>query len=165
MMNLNIDEFLMEACVKSTIAGLTMANVEPRAVGCSILGARSQDITVVVGIVGRRSGTVTLNLPKPAALWLASRLLDSKFTELNEETMDAVGEITNIIAGKMKGELGSEKYGIANISCPSIIIGADYYMYHFQGFDTVTVEFELQNAPIVMMKDRIFSTTLALSRN
>lgn len=165
MLNLNIDEVLMDACIKSTIAGLEMANVAPRPVGCSVLGARSQDITVVIGIVGRRSGTVTVNLPQPAALCLASKLLDSKYTELNEETLDAVGEITNIIAGKLKGELGSEKYGISNISCPSIIIGADYYMYHFRGFDAVTVEFELQDVPIVMMKDRIFSTTLALSKS
>ena len=76
--------------------------------------------------------------------------------------MPGVGKGTQ--AGRLKAELGEEEYGIGNISCPSIIVGPDYHLYHFRGFKTVSVEFELEEIPTVHVKDRLFSTTISLSQ-
>jgi len=164
MVKMDLNETLVDAVVRSTNAGLQMAGLSPKPVGISTLAARSQEVAVVIGLVGKRNGTVTLNLSQRAVLLLAHRFTDTEHSEVNTEVLDAVGEITNIVAGRIKGELSDPEFGIANISCPSIIIGADYHVYEFRGFQTVSVEFELEELPVIFWRERLFSTTVSLSR-
>lgn len=164
MLSFDLNETLADAIVRSTNAGLQMAGLTPRAVGVSTLPARSQEVAVVIGLIGRRNGTVTLNLSQRSVLLLANRFVEGAHEEVNEQVLDAVGEITNIVAGRIKGELSDPAYGVANISCPSIIIGADYHVYQFRGFQTVSVEFELEELPVLFWRERLFSTTVSLSR-
>lgn len=165
MPQIELDDTLLDALIRSTNAGLQMAGVTPKAVGCSRMPARTQEIAVVIGLVGRRNGTVTLHVSRRAALYLASRFTEAEIGELDEEAFDAVGEITNIVAGRLKAELGGEEYGITNISCPSIIVGGDYQVYQFRGFKTASVEFELDELPAIFFKDRLFCTTVSLSQS
>ena len=164
MFKMDLSEALTEAVIRSTNAGLQMAGLSPKPVGVSSLAARSQEVAVVIGLVGKRNGTVTLNLSRRAVLMLAKRFTDIDHPEVNTEVLDAVGEITNIVAGRLKGELSDPSFGISNISCPSIIIGADYHVYQFRGFQTVSVEFELEELPVIFWRERLFSTTVSLSR-
>ena len=160
-----LDNDLVDAIIRSTNAGLQMAGVEPVPVGISSRPARAQDLSVVIGLVGQRNGTVTLNVSQRATLYLASQFTGSTFSVVDGEVFDAVGEITNIIAGRLKAELSTDRYKITNISCPSIIMGGDYRVHHFSGFSTASVEFELSGVSSVFFKERIFSTTVSLSRS
>ena len=101
----------------------------------------------------------------PGALFVANRLTESESKDVSDEVFDAIGEITNIVAGRLKAQLGSETYGITNISCPSIVVGADYQVYHYRGLQTVSVEFEIDKLPMMFLKDRLFSTTVSLSQS
>jgi CheY-specific phosphatase CheX len=159
---LGIDEIRAKKIVNSTNAGFMMASVTPSPVGASQLTPASHDIAVVIGMVGKRNGTVTLNISNKAACHVAAAFLGSEFSEVSPEVLDAVGELTNIIAGRMKAEF-SEEYGISHISCPSIIIGGDYRMYHFQGFKTVSVEFVLDDVKTMVFQEKLFSLTLSIS--
>lgn len=163
MVGFDVDEALVEAVVRSTNVGLQMTGVVPKPVGWSKFPLRSQEISVVIGMVGRSHGVLNFNVSRQVALQLASRLMDVKIEDVNEQVLDAMGEITNMVAGKLKAELGGEKYGIMSISCPSIIVGADYYLHHYKGFKTVTVEFELEELPTIFHRERVFATTLSLS--
>lgn len=164
MVKLDLNENMVDAIVRSTNSGLQMAGLTPRTVGLSTLPARSQEVAVVIGLVGRRNGTVTLNLSQRAVLHLANRFVEGTHDQVNEHVLDAVGEITNIVAGRLKGELSDPSFGVSTISCPSIIIGADYHVYQFRGFQTVSVEFELEELPVIFWRERLFSTTVSLSR-
>jgi len=161
---IGIDDALLNAILRSTSAGFQMAGTSPEPVGVSKISQRSQEISSVIGMVGRRTGTVTLNLSSRAALYLSKAFSGQEHSELHEEVLDAIAEITNIIAGRLKAELGGGNFGIDQISCPSIIIGGDYRVYHFQGFDSASVEFLIPDMPAMVMFDRFFSITLALSR-
>ncbi len=165
MARIELDQELLDAVIRSTEAGFQMAGVVPKPVGFSTVAPRGQEIAVVVGLIGRRNGTVTLHLSQRAVLYLAGRFLGSDPEELSHDVFDAAGEIANIVAGRLKGELGGQKYGITHISCPSMIIGGDYHVYQFRGFKTVSVEFELEELPQVFVKDRLFSTTVHLSQS
>lgn len=162
---IQVDSTLVDAIVRSTNAGLQMAGVEPVPVGVSSLAARTQDLSVVIGLVGRRNGTVTLNVSQRATLHLAGQFTGSTFATVDEEVFDAMGEITNIISGRLKAELSSDRYQITNISCPSIVMGGDYRVHHFSGFSTVSVEFQLPGVSSVFLHDRIFSITVSLSQS
>lgn len=164
MKTIGLDDTLVNALLRSTNAGFQMAGVSPEVVGVSKLAARSQEISAVIGMVGRRTGTVTLNLSGKGALHISKAFSGIPHNELHEEVLDAIAEVANIIAGRLKAELSGTSYGIDQISCPSIIIGGDYRMYHFQGFDLISLEFLIPEMPAMVLFDRFFSVTLALSR-
>lgn len=164
MKAIGVEDKLIDAILRSTNAGFQMAGVTPEAVGVSKLTPRSQEISAVIGMVGRRTGTVTLNISARGALYLSNAFAGTNHTELHEEVLDAIAEITNIIAGRLKAELSESTFGIEQISCPSIIIGGDYRVYHFQGFDSASMEFLIPDMPAMVMFDRFFSVSLALSR-
>lgn len=164
MKSFGFDEHLIETIISATNAGFLMAGITPEPVGVSKLPARSQEISSVIGMVGKRTGTVSLNISPKAAIYLSKAFSGMEPDGLCEEVLDAVAEITNIIAGRLKAELGRANYGIDQISCPSIIIGGDYRVYHFQGFESASVEFSLNEMSTVMMLERYFSISVALSR-
>lgn len=164
MKSIGIDDVLIDSILRSTSAGFQMAGIAPDPVGVSKLAPRSQQISSVIGMVGRRTGTVSLNISAKGACHLSNAFSGTTHAELHEEVLDAIAEITNIIAGRLKAELGGTTYGIEQISCPSIIIGGDYRVYHFQGFDSASVEFLIPEMPAMVMFDRFFSVSLALSR-
>ncbi len=160
-----VDTHLLSAAIRATQAGFQMAGIDPRPVGFSTAGPRGQEIAVMVGLVGRRNGSVTLHLSRPAVLYVAERFLGAESRGYTAEVFDAAAEIANIVAGRLKGELGGEEYGITHISCPSMIVGADYHVHPLRGFGTVSVEFEIDGLPPVLARERLVSTTVGLSQS
>lgn len=81
------------------------------------------DISGVIGMSGRAVGTVVVSLSKPVALKAASAMLMMEATEVDADVVDAVGEITNMVAGGAKASL--EEYHLS-ISLPSVITGRNH---------------------------------------
>jgi CheY-specific phosphatase CheX len=174
---LQVDRKLVDSIREGTIAGFMMSGVEPSAVGVSKLAPHSREIAVLVGLAGKRSGTLTLLMSRRAAVYLASRFLGCEHAEaeqemrnaqvelslIQEDVFDAISEIANIIAGTAKDHLADQ--GVTNISCPSIIFGADYNMYHFKGFDTASIEYEIREIPQFFFMDRYIGVVISLSGN
>lgn len=84
------------------------------------------DISGIIGLSGSVTGCVVLNLSQELALQLASALMGEKITKMNEECSDAVGEISNMIAGGAKKDFPGEDN---SISVPSIVIGKHQVSY------------------------------------
>ena len=70
--------------------------------------------------VGAVAGFVCQGLSRNLAFVWASRLLDCQVRDASAECIDAIGELTNMIAGNAKSEFPDE--GIA-ISVPAVIFG------------------------------------------
>jgi CheY-specific phosphatase CheX len=174
---LQVDQKLVTAILDGTSAGFMMSGLEPAPVGVSKLAPHAQEIAVLIGLAGKRSGTATMLLSRRAAIYLALRFLGSEHDEaeaemrnsslelsqIREDVFDAISEITNIIAGTVKERLA--EYGVTTISCPSIIFGADYNMYHFKGFVTASVEYEIREIPQFFFMDRYMGVTISLSQS
>lgn len=172
---LRVDRRLVETILAGTSAGFQMTGVEAIPVGVSTLAPHAREIAVLTGLAGKRSGTVTFLVSKRAAIYLAKRFLGSDHAEataemrgapvelstIREDVFDAVSEITNIIAGTIKSDL--EDIGLTTLSCPSIIFGADYNMYHFKGFVTASVEYEIAEIPPIYFMDRYVGVTISLT--
>ncbi|MDR0494612.1 MAG: chemotaxis protein CheX [Treponema sp.] len=83
-----------------------------------------QDISAVIGLSGDIRGAIVITMKKEFALKLADMLCGTGHTELDEDIVDALGEIVNIIAGNVKNEVpGGEKIVI---SLPTVIKGKDH---------------------------------------
>ncbi|MFP3089411.1 chemotaxis protein CheX [Treponema sp. TIM-1] len=82
------------------------------------------DISAVIGLTGEARGAVVISMKTSLALMITDILTGSKHTELDDETVDAIGEIVNIIAGNVKKEL-EESFRLI-ISLPTIIQGKEH---------------------------------------
>jgi chemotaxis protein CheX len=79
------------------------------------------DISAVIGLTGEARGAVVISMKKTLVLRLTDMLTNTKHTKIDEEVIDAIGEIINIIAGNAKKGL-EESFRLV-ISLPTIVEG------------------------------------------
>ena len=96
------------------------------------------EVSSIIGMSGGVSGCVVINLDEALALQLASELLDEEMTEINEDCIDAIGEIANMIAGNAKTDFPDEN---CSISVPSVVIGRHKTSYP-QGIEVISIPCE-----------------------
>lgn len=163
-MKLNLDETLVDAIVDATYVGLSMTGIKPVPVGASSISNAQHELAVIVGLVGKNNGNVTINMSRAAMLLLAGRFMDEEQSDLDETNIDAIMELGNMLAGSVKEHLIGTSYGIERISLPSMIAGTGYNMMYARGITSVSVQFELSEMPVCSFGDRFFSTTVSILR-
>lgn len=78
------------------------------------------DVTGVIGLTGKATGMVAVSLPSEAAIAVTAKLLGETPASVNAQVTDAVGEITNMIAGCAKSQLESLEL---SLGLPTVVIG------------------------------------------
>lgn len=78
------------------------------------------EVSGLIGLSGTCQGMVVVSLGRATALKATGILLGDTPEELNSDVVDAIGELTNMIAGAAKGRLEEHQL---NISLPSVICG------------------------------------------
>jgi len=159
---LDVDPVLLNATIDGTVAGLQMCGVSPRAIGASGLYSPRNAFAVIVGLVGRSSGSITMNLSETGILKLVGSLVGEELESVSEDTLDGIMEIGNMVAGSVKETLRGSCFEIDHISMPSVIWGEGYHVRYSRGLTTCGVEFELSEIPFSLDEERIFSTTISL---
>jgi chemotaxis protein CheX len=81
----------------------------------------SWDISGIIGLSGEASGAVAISLKEATAYKVTEILTGKKYSSLDPDVTDAIGEIINIIAGNVKKEFEDELR--IKISLPTIIKG------------------------------------------
>lgn len=80
-----------------------------------------------VGFAGTQSGLVTFHSSMEAAKEIAGAMLGMTADEVNDEVPDAIGEITNMIAGSFRTKMAENGDPWA-ISVPTVTVGSDFRM-------------------------------------
>jgi chemotaxis protein CheX len=106
-------------------------NVFKEFVGCELKAERpffsgpdtinEWDLSAVIGLTGEARGAVVISMKTDLAIRLTGILTGSQHYTLDEDVVDAIGEIINIIAGNAKKGL-EEAFRLV-ISLPTIIEG------------------------------------------
>lgn len=102
-----------------------MLDCTPRRVGLKVkdhAGCRNS-VSGVIGITGRTVGTIVLSLPTPVAIEVLKRMVGTEADSITHEVCDAVGELTNMIAGAAKAKLGHLEL---SLSLPNVVSGESY---------------------------------------
>jgi chemotaxis protein CheX len=86
--------------------------------------ASEGEITALVGISGGVHGVVVLRFPPETALELASRMLGTKLSEMNDEVIDAMAEIVNMVAGSAKAKFQHDPP--LQLGLPTVVEGSQY---------------------------------------
>jgi chemotaxis protein CheX len=82
----------------------------------------SDGIIAAIGLAGNWVGTASICCDPSTGCWMASRMLGTEFTEINEEVLDAISEITNMIIGGFKTQ-AEAYYGLLGLSIPMVVYG------------------------------------------
>jgi len=104
-------------------------------------------ISGIIGLSGVVAGTVVLTMSKELALKSASVMLMDEFTELGPDVFDAVGELTNVIAGNAKAQL--EEYKLS-LSLPNVINGEATELHFPENCQPITIPFNTEYGPLAV---------------
>jgi chemotaxis protein CheX len=106
--------------VFSTMLGVNLSRGEPYLKN----GAQpNHEVSGIIGLSGKGRGMVVVSMCREVALGAASKMLGETCTEINADVSDAVGELTNIIAGAAKAKLEDL---CMSISLPTVVTGKSH---------------------------------------
>ncbi len=97
------------------------------------------DLSAVIGITGGATGTVVFSVARQTALNIVERMLGMKVEEVNADVLDAVGEITNMIAGSAKAKFASLNL---SISTPNIISGSNHEIHYPTSIQPICLNYQ-----------------------
>lgn len=83
----------------------------------------SDDITVLINLIGEVYGVVMYGMPMSTGLSIVSSIMGQKFNELNSLAQSGVAELGNVISGRATIRFSEAGYQ-SNISTPTILIGS-----------------------------------------
>ncbi len=83
----------------------------------------SDDITVLINLIGEVYGVVMYGMSMSTGLSIVSSIMGQKFSELNPLAQSGVAELGNVISGRATIRFSEAGYQ-ANISTPTMLIGS-----------------------------------------
>ena len=104
-------------------------------------------VSGIIGLSGVIVGTVVLTMCETLALKCASTMLMEEYKEFNCDVFDAVGELTNVIAGNAKAQL--EEYKL-NLSLPNVIYGKDAELRFPERCQPISIPFQTDFGPLAI---------------
>jgi chemotaxis protein CheX len=106
----------------------------------------TDDVTVVISLIGAVTGTVFFSMSNESALQLASTLMGERFDVLDKLAQSGIAELGNVITGRASMKFAEAGYE-ANISTPSLILG--------KGATISTLEYPRLIVPLQLLKGSI----------
>lgn len=139
----HINPFLR--AVTNTFSTMLAAEARRGEITLSDPRQRYYPISGLIGLSGKASGMVVVNMSVEVALKAASHMLMEEFTEINGDVVDAVGELTNVIAGQAKAEL--EPYELS-VGLPNVVTGKGHEVRFPSLTPPVAVPFQTDFGPL-----------------
>ena len=120
----------------------TMLNVSVRPGPAAPPAPAVEADTVVafIGLTGAWNGSGAIACTGDAARHLSGRLLMTEFAQVDDEVLDAMGELANMIVGNVKEDL-SQSLGPLAISTPTVIRGRGLQTRSIDGETDARVSF------------------------
>jgi chemotaxis protein CheX len=104
-------------------------------------------VSGVIGLSGNAIGTVVLSLSEVVALKVTSRMLMSETTRIDADVVDAVGELTNMVAGAAKSQL--EQFQLM-VSLPNVVTGCGHEIRFPSNVTPICVPFTTEWGPLAL---------------
>lgn len=107
----------------------------------------AEDFTALIGLAGSLRGVLSISCSDAAARTMACKMLGMPADDVSDDSLDALGEIANMIAGNFKAKLT----GIGDrcmLSVPTIIVGTDYTTRSLAHGDRIEVTSKFEGKPV-----------------
>ncbi len=122
--------------------------------GKPILKSDSLTYGEVTGIIGMASkeiaGCMILSFSKQCILHIvANMLMEEAKKEIDDEIVDAVGELTNMICGGAKAKLSTLDYAF-DMATPTMIVGTNIELKYYTNSPTIIIPFSTEYGKFVI---------------
>lgn len=127
----------------------TMLNcpIERTGLGLTENNQALHPVSGMIGISGKGVGTVVLSMSESVAIKAASTMLMMDLTEVDDDVMDAVGEITNMVCGGAKAKL--EQFHLS-MSLPNVLCGPSCRLHFPQNSHPILIPFKCAWGPLAL---------------
>jgi chemotaxis protein CheX len=103
------------------------------------------NVVGTVAFAGKTSGLVVFYSTMEAAQIITASMLGIEPAHVNGELHDAIGELTNMIAGSFRTRVAHLKGETWAISVPSVTVGSDFYTKYVSDVQRVLCPFRMKN--------------------
>ncbi|MCL2744166.1 MAG: chemotaxis protein CheX [Planctomycetaceae bacterium] len=128
----------------------TMLNCKIERTGLGLM-ENNQALHPVSGIIGMSSsagmGTVVLSMSEAVAIHAASAMLMTELSEVNDDVMDAVGELTNMVGGGAKSKLAQYQM---TMSLPNVLCGENCRLHFPLKSQPISIPFKCEWGPLAL---------------
>lgn len=164
-MPLTSNQDLLKSVTSAVESCLQMCDSAVKCVGVSTIPSNNPGcVTGMIGVHGKVSGFITVNMAEQVARSAVAGLLQDRFDKLTPQVIDGVGEMTNIIAGGVKSALCSTPWAFSHVTVPSVIIGLNYQIAYAKGLEYISVTFEQENEETFLLNERLLQVAVSLIR-
>ncbi len=125
--------------------------------GCSIdrvgLGLMENNLALhpvsgIIGVSGKGGvGTMVLSMSESVAIKAASTMLMCELSEIDDDVMDAVGELTNMVCGDAKAQLAQFQL---SMSLPNVLCGTNCRLHFPQNAQPISIPFKCEWGPLAL---------------
>ncbi len=105
------------------------------------------EVTGVIGLSGKATGVVVVSFSESLAVRAAAAMLLREPVEVDDDVVDAVGELTNMIAGGAKAELPQWEM---SLSTPSVVVGCPHSIRFPSSVEPVCISFDTDWGPLAL---------------
>jgi chemotaxis protein CheX len=98
----------------------------------------AHEISGIIGLSGKASGTVVVSVGQDVAIAATEVMLGNRPDSVTTDVIDAVGELTNMIAGRAKAMLEQLEM---NLALPTVITGQNHTIRFGSGAKTICVPY------------------------
>ena len=144
------DDFKLEkeivAATQDVFSTMVMMEVEdgPPLIGKG--GEISSNISSMLGLGGAVRGILAIHCPADTARGITAAFLGMEVEELNDDVKDAIGELTNMVAGNLKVFFSNFDIDI-KLAIPTSVIGESYHTSGLFGASRIVVPFVCAKGP------------------
>lgn len=127
----------------------TMLNCPIERVGLGLMENNQalHPVSGIIGISGKGVGTIVLSMSESVAIKASSTMLMTDLSEVDDDVMDAVGEITNMVSGNAKAKL--EQFHLS-MSLPNVLCGQNCRLHFPQNSHPISIPFKCAWGPLAL---------------
>jgi chemotaxis protein CheX len=107
------------------------------------------DTTAMVGLAGQLCGVLSVRCGRKAAALMTSKMLGVELEKVGPEIADALGEVSNMVAGNFKNKITGLAEGCM-LSPPTVITGTGYSLQSMTDSPALEIRFLFEGMPVAI---------------
>jgi chemotaxis protein CheX len=106
-------------------------------------------ITAIIGVSGDRVGTIAVSFSHESAAALVHGMLGEDVENLEQDILDAVGEVTNMISGQARSGIAEGGISLQG-STPTLVVGTEFDIEHQTRGPVIVIPFSMPGGSFVV---------------
>jgi chemotaxis protein CheX len=106
-------------------------------------------VTSMVGLAGQLCGVLSVHCDQKAGALMTSKMLGVPLDKVGPEMSDALGEISNMVAGNFKNKISGLSDGCM-LSPPTVVTGSDFSTYSLSDNPALETRLLFEGMPLII---------------